>query len=112
MIEPKINEFFEIHDQHLKEELRALDLEVERIIRTNIDPIKFSTDYLRKYKGNPMDTEVNKEVRKYLIVKVTAVVTKINDSLNESKIDQVISVHLPQLMSYMNDSRLAEYIFH
>ncbi len=111
-IEPKINEFFEIHNNHLKEALKQLDIDVERIIYTNIDPLKLSTDYLIKYKGNPINNDLNKEIRKYLQNKVKVIVSKINDSLNESKIEQVISVHIPQLMSYMNDRRLAEYIFH
>ena len=108
IIEPKINEFFEIHDKKLKEELRQLDMDIERIIYTNIDPIKLSTEFLIKYKGNSINSELNKEIRKYLQNKVKAIVTKINDNLNENKVDQVVSVHLPQLISYMNDRRLAE----
>jgi hypothetical protein len=86
-IEPKINEFFEIHDKKLKEELKNLDIDVERILYTNIDPLKLSAEYLIKYKGNSINSDLNKEIRKYLNNKVKAIVTKINDSLNESKVD-------------------------
>ena len=87
IIEPKINEFFEIHDKNIKEEIKALDNEVEKVIRTNIDPLKFANDYLIKYKGYSINSELNKEIRKYLRTKVTGILTKINDSLNENKVD-------------------------
>jgi hypothetical protein len=64
-----------------------LDHEIERVIRTNIDPLKLSSDYLIKYRGNSINIELNKEIRKYLKSKVVIIVTKINDSLIESKVD-------------------------
>lgn len=83
-IEPKIDELLEIQEKKLEEELRKLDMDVERVLNTNIDPLELSTNYLIKYKGNSINSELNKEIRKYLKNKVKAIVTKINDILNQN----------------------------
>jgi hypothetical protein len=58
-VAPKINEFFEIYDKKLQEELKKIDHDVELALRTNIDPIKFSNDYLIKYRGNQINTNLS-----------------------------------------------------